>query len=115
MKTNSVLAALALGSALALPCQADNFAYMSDEAGDFGTIDLKTGAFTPTGVLGETLSGLSEFGGTIYGASYHDGVGDLFTVNTASGSLTTVGASGINYDCFGATTSGLFATDTDGN
>ena len=82
--------------------------------GDFGTIDLDTGAFTRLGNSGLTLAGLGVANGTLYGATY-EGVnpGSLYTVNPANGGLTLIGSSGISYDELGSTTLGLYAIGSD--
>jgi hypothetical protein len=116
---------LSVGSRLALCCaallilsggvlKADNTAYATLDGGDFGTIDLSTGAFTLLGNSGLTLSGMAVYHGVLYGDSL-GGAGTLYTINPANGSLTTVGSSGISYVDFGDTTSGLFAEGFNGN
>ena len=94
--------------------KADNTAYANLDGGDFGTIDLSTGAFTLLGNSGVTLSGMAVYNGVLYGDSLA-GTGTLYTINPANGSLTTVGSSGKSYVDFGDTTSGLFAEGFDGN
>jgi hypothetical protein len=51
----------------------------------------------------------------LYGISYDNSSGDLFRINPANGSLTSVGPSDVSYIDFGSTTSGLFALGFDGN
>jgi hypothetical protein len=95
--------------------KADATAYANLDGGDFGTIDLSTGAFTLLGNSGVTLSGMAVYNGVLYGDSL-GGTGTLYTINPANGSLTTVGSSGKSYVDFGDTTSGLFAEgESDGN
>jgi hypothetical protein len=95
--------------------KADNIAFMGADGGDFGTIDLNTGTFSLLGNSGQTLSGMAVSNATLYGASYHTANGTLFTINPASGSLTAVGTSTVDYDDFGSTISGIFAVGVDGN
>jgi len=97
--------------------KADNMAYAALDGGDFGTIDLTTGAFTYLGNSGVTLSGLAVFNGVLYGDSLGGGTGTLYTVNPANGSLTTVGNAGVSggFVDFGDTTTGLFAEGFNGN
>ena len=109
----AALAAVAVFSAHSL--RANNIAYLGVNNGDFGTLDLGTGNSTILGNSGQTLAGLAVSNAKLYATSYHVAAGSLFTVNPANGSLTTVGSSGITYDDFGSTTSGLFAVDTSAN
>jgi len=49
-------------------------------------------------------------GGSLFAASYHTASGTLFSVNPANGALISIGsASGVDFDDFGSTTSGLYA------
>jgi len=90
--------------------RAANIAYAGSSTGQFGTIDLGTGAFTSLGNSGQTLAGLAVANGSIFATSYHTANGTLFLVNPANGGLTSVGAAtGIDYDDFGSTTTGLYA------
>ena len=60
---------------------------------------------------GET--GMAVANSLLFATSYHTANGTLFTVNPGSGALTSVGvATGIDYDDFGATPSGLYAVGT---
>ena len=96
--------------------RADNTAYATTESGDFGTIDLNTGAFTLLGNSGLTLSGLGVSGGNLYGVTYTSAAGTLFQINPANGALTTIGSSGVDYYDFGSTLTGLYAlTEVSGN
>jgi outer membrane protein assembly factor BamB len=76
---------------------------------------LGTGITSAVGDLATIVSGLSVFNGTLYAASYHNGIGALYTVNPANAAETTVGTSSLNYDDFGGTLSGLYAVDTSSN
>ncbi len=111
--TTIILAASAILSAY--PVEADNFAYMTVSSGDFGTIDLTTGAFSKVGNSGQALAGFGVANGILYATDIHTGIGTLYTVNPADGSLTAVGDSSVNIDIFGSTTSGLFAIGIDAN
>ena len=89
--------------------QADSFAYAGSSSGAFGTMDLNTGAFTLLGNSGQTLAGLAVATGSIFATSYHTANGTLFGVNPANGALTSIGtATGVDYDDFGSTTTGLY-------
>ena len=116
MKKLSIVRTLAVATILgALSAKADNTAYMGVVGGAFGTIDLNSGAFTVLGESGQTLAGMAVDNGMLYGSSYHTSVGELFTINPANGSLTSVGSSNLDCDDFGSTTSGLYAVGTDAN
>ena len=82
----------------------------------FGTLDLTTGVFTSLNNAEPNYLTLAAVGGTLYatGEAYGSTAeGKLYTVNTANGNLTLVGAMtnvGVNgVEVFGSTTGGLFA------
>jgi len=88
---------------------ADDQAYFIN-GGDFGTIDLDTGASVTLGTIenfGQFAAGLGQIGGTLYTAAYAGGT--LYTVNPKSGALNAVGPSSIIYWRLGSTTTGLYA------
>ncbi|HEY6344504.1 MAG TPA: hypothetical protein VIY49_23675 [Bryobacteraceae bacterium] len=90
------------------PIKADDIAYFL--SGQFGTVDLTTGAVTLLGTPNFSsgfTAGLGEVGGVLYAASYEGGT--LYTVNPASGALNPVGNSSIIIYCMGSTTTGLYA------
>src|ERR1700683_3105389 len=90
--------------------KADNIAYAGSSSGEFGFMDLNTGAFTPLGNSGQTLAGLAVDDGSIFATSYHTANGTLFEVNQANGALTSMGTTtGVDFDDFGSTTTGLYA------
>jgi len=96
-----ILAAFAL--------RADDQAYFIN-SGQFGTIDLNTGATVILGPvlnIGQFAAGLGEIGGTLYTVGY--GGGTLYTVNPKSGGLNPVGPGSIIYWHLGSTTTGLYA------
>jgi outer membrane protein assembly factor BamB len=76
---------------------------------EFGTIDLNTGVFTPIASQNVSEStGLGVVNGKLYTAD-GDG-GQLYEINPVDGSLTTIGtASGLSYNFFGSTITGLYA------
>ena len=96
----------------ARPGKASPVVYMAANGGDFGTVDLGTGAFTFRGNSGQTLFGLGELGNTLYGLNSS---GTLYNVNQANGSLMSVGSSSTTIDDFGSTLTGLYAIGTDAN
>ncbi len=101
-------ALLAVLAAAAL--RADDNAYFISAGGQFGTIDLDTGAVTTLGtsvIPNYAIAGLAEVGGTLYTAGYT--AGTLYTVNPASGALNPVGTSSIIFFALGSTTTGLYA------
>jgi hypothetical protein len=90
--------------------KADSTAFVGENNGDFGTIDLNTGSFTKLGNSGLTLAGMAVANGELFGTSYHQSTGTLYEINPANGSVTTVGVpSSVDIDDFGSTTSGLYA------
>jgi PEP-CTERM motif len=93
--------------------RADLLAYLGTGSGDFGIVDLSTGAFSLLGSTGQALAGLGDFGGSLYGAAYNTDNGTVYTINPATGALTDIGSSGINIGDFGSTTSGLYALGSD--
>lgn len=110
-----VVYSLALFISLTAGLKADTIAYAGSSSGAFGTIDLNTGAFTLLGNSGQPLAGLAVANGSIFATSYHAANGTLFEVSQTDGSLTTVGsATGILYDDFGSTTTGLYAVGLSG-
>jgi hypothetical protein len=95
--------------------KADAVAYAGTSSGQFGFIDLDTGAFSALGNSGQTLAGLAVANGDIFATSYQTANGTLFQVDPTNGSLTTIGtAPGVAYDDFGSTTSGLYAVSLSG-
>lgn len=105
----------ATGEFYALAPVTQNTAYMGTITGDFGTINLNTGAFSLLGNTGVTLAGMAVANGTLYGSSYETGSGTLYTINPTNGSLTVVGTSPTNFWGFGSTTSGLYVVGLDFN
>ena len=90
--------------------KADNQAYAGSNTGTFGIMDLATGSFTLLGNSGQTLAGMAVADGSLFATSYHTANGDLYSVNPSDGALTSIGvATGIDYDDFGSTTTGLYA------
>jgi hypothetical protein len=90
--------------------RADNMAYAGSSSGTFGIMDLSTGVFTLEGTSGQTLAGLAVANGSIFASSYHTTNGTLFQVDPTTGAVTSIGtATGVDYDDFGSTTTGLYA------
>jgi hypothetical protein len=106
--TRILLAALALTASF-IVARADPQAYMGTDTGEFGVIDLTTGAFSLLGNSGQTLAGMAVADGDLFASAYHTPLGAVFNINPANGALTAIGNAGIDIDDFGSTTSGLFA------
>jgi hypothetical protein len=111
MRKNALkgLLAIAIFATLACDLRADPLAYVGYGGGSFGTIDLTTGTVTSLGSLGQTPAGLGVYNGTLYATSYNSN-GTLYSVNTSTGALTSIGSSGDFYEGgFGSTLTGLYA------
>lgn len=91
--------------------RADEFAYEVNSDGQFGFIDLNTGAFTNLGTLSVTLCGLAVHAGHLYGYGPCGTSGTLYEVNPANGTLTTIGTAPFAYRGLGSTTQGLYGFD----
>ena len=121
---------LALALALALPAAATAHAdsvYVIGDGGQFGTITLSTGSFTPIGPgISVGTGGLVRGpGGALLSLGFN---GDLNSINPATGPLSAIGATGLG-DCslpsspcgsnsaniIGKVGSQLFATDIANN
>ena len=94
-----------------------DMAFTTVNNGDFGTINLNTGVFSLLGNGGVApLAGLGVYNGNVYAVDGPFQVGsNLYQVNPADGSLTTIGASGVPYLSFGSTLNALFAVGSDMN
>lgn len=105
-----------IAAAISAPARADITTYVGGGSGAFGTINLNTGAFTPIGPsFGFVPAGLVSYNGLLYATSY-DANGTLYSVNPITGSLTSLGNSGIFYfGGIGATTSGIYRLDQSSN
>jgi uncharacterized repeat protein (TIGR03803 family) len=113
--TNAWTPLLALALFLAIPPSANaaSTIYAITNAGDFGTLNLSTGAFAKLGASGVEPAGLAELGSNLYISNVRGHT--LSQVSLTNGSLTTVGNGSIVYNCLGATTSVLYAIGTDAN
>jgi hypothetical protein len=109
----SLILAAAAGSARL--ARADTVVDAAFGDSTFGTIDLTTGAVTPLGKSGVTLAGLALQSSTLYAAGFLGGVDSLYSVNPANGALSAIGSTGVSINDFGATSSGLYALDGNGN
>src|SRR5690348_7101867 len=86
--------ALVLSTAAA---NADNLVYVLGGSGQFGTMNLSTGSFSPIGPgIPVGTGGLVQGpGGTLLTLGFN---GDLNSINPTTGALSTVGATGLG-DC----------------
>jgi hypothetical protein len=95
---------------------ADALAYESVTNGDFGIINLTTGAFTFRGNAGiGQLAGLGTGPtGTVYAVATHGH--QLYAIDTATGAATSVGGTvAVDYLGFGSTSTGLYGYGFDRN
>jgi len=107
-----LLFCLGMAGVIAAPALwADNIAWEVTSTSQFGTMDLNTGVFTLIGSQTAQLSGLGVLSGTLYGGA---SVGNtLYSVNTTTGALTSIGTGSITYVDFGSTLTGLYAIGLD--
>jgi len=122
LRSDKQLGKLALMSALGIyfvfsshVATADSTAYVVQQSGLFGTVDLNTGAFSNIGSLGITPAGLGVVNGTLFTANYNNSNETLYSINTANGNLTTIGSSTLSLIDFGSTTTGLYGIGADSN
>jgi|HubBroStandDraft_6_1064221.scaffolds.fasta_scaffold253581_2 hypothetical protein len=79
----------------------------------FGTLDLNTGVFTPINTSEPTLAGMATLNNnTEYGADFEGTPNsNLYSINPATGNLSTIGSAPLQYYDFGGTLSGLYAVN----
>ena len=106
----SLLIGFSVACVSPISAQADTIAYAGDYNGDFGTVDLNTGAFSKIATIGYN-SGLAVLNGNLY--SVNKGVGSIYKINPANSSTTalalSLGNPGAGSLGFGSTTNGLFS------
>jgi len=112
-RCSNILGGLMLVFAAVAPMQGDDLAYVTTQIGEFGTIDLNTGAYTQITAFGLEGAGLGVVGGHLYTAAYKGST--LYRIDPTTGTLTPVGTSGIQYKSFGSTVKGLYALDANAN
>ncbi len=115
----AVLAGLALLVAARPALAFDPYGFLTAQNGDFGLVDLATGAFTLCGNSGQTLAGLA-FGpnGNLYALSFESGgsTSTLYVVRPRDGHLTAVGTPAIpSAVLYGSSAHGQFAVDSAGD
>lgn len=105
------MAMAALG--LAASARSADLAYDATAGGDFGVVDLGTGAFSLRGNSGVQLTGLAVgTDGALYSGRYHGT--DFYRVDPLNGSLTTIGQSGgMTYLDIGSTLTGVYGLGDD--
>lgn len=114
MRNNlKVLAVAATASFYAASAHSADLAYDATAGGDFGVVDLHTGAFTLRGNSGVQLTGLAVGAdGALYSGRYHGT--EFYRVNPLNGSVTTIGHSGgMTYIDIGSTLSGVYGLGDD--
>jgi uncharacterized repeat protein (TIGR03803 family) len=106
----TALMCLALFVAMAPTMQAQSTIYAMTSGGQFGSLSLTSGTFTPIGPGCSTLAGLGGLGGNLYGGRYTSNV--LYQVNITAGTCTAIGSGSIsNYVDFGSARGGLYGVD----
>jgi len=89
------LLCLALAS-FSVPVSAEPVVYVIANAGQFGTMDLATGSFSPIGPIPDTIQYLASApNGSLLTESF---TGDLASINPRTGALSVVGPTGFS-DC----------------
>jgi len=108
------IAAIAAGFATPAAAKPAACAYATFQNGDFGVINLTTGAFTRRGNSG-TLVGLAVTpAGTL--VSELQGSGQLYSVNPANGALTYIGQTGLTTSLdIGSTLTTVYEVTGDGS
>jgi hypothetical protein len=108
--TGVLATAAALLAAPTASAQPDPMAYAVTSTDLFGRLDLATGTFTSIGDMGVSPDGLVRIGQTYYTAA-----GDtLYTIDTKTGAVTSVGSSSVTYGGIGISSNGIFGTDPSG-
>src|SRR5271157_5378918 len=82
-------ALLALG--LSGSASADIVVYAATAEGDFGKLDLNTGAYSsigPSGVV--SIVGMGQIGGTLYGVDNNTSGAGFYSINTSTGAATFI-------------------------
>jgi hypothetical protein len=91
---------------------ADVFSFVDSSAGQFGVVNLNTGAFQLIGTNSVT-AGLAFSGGVIYGEDF--GL-NLVTIDPSTGATSTVGHTGINFSVYTTLGNGkMYGLDYAGN
>lgn len=107
----AILGAVALAMGVAAPGARGEIVYVAGSAGQFGTFDTASKAFTNIATTSRVFFGLALTpGGTLYGVA--NGSNDLFTINTTTGAVKDLGALSIPQLTITANAAGaLFGID----
>ena len=113
---NKTLLTLAGVEAVGLSANAAVTLYMTDRAGDFGTLDPATGKYNIIKAEWPTqLAGLAYYNNALYTATFWNGNTQLYQVNPANGDLSAIGVGQhINLWGLGSTTAGVYGFDSAG-
>jgi hypothetical protein len=106
-----LLLALFVLVAVTADASAAPFSYVTTSSGQFGTVDLSSGAFSQIGIQGPApFTGIATGAdGTIYGM---DASNRLVTIDPTTGATAVVGPSGVGFAVFGGLASGgLYGLD----
>jgi hypothetical protein len=98
--------------ALASPAAAEPFAYATVDDGDFGVLDLGSGAYVHCGYTGTTLFGLAVGPG---GALYAMDTGFFYRVNPRTGALTHIAPAGNYRVALGSAAHTIYTVDSIAN
>lgn len=116
MRSKTITAAFAVSIALAsypVAAFADTFEYVTASNGQFGTVDLETGAFTFIGdTTGNPLAGIANLGGTLYAVNASN---ELVTINQSTAASTVIGPTGVTLLTLAGSGGQLFGTDASNN
>jgi len=98
--------------AAASPAAAAPFAYATANDGDFGVLDLGSGAYVHCGYTGTALFGLAvQDHGTLYGMD----IGFFYRINPHTGALTQIAPAGNYRVAMGSASHNIYAVDSIAN
>jgi hypothetical protein len=98
--------------AVASPAVAGPFAYATTDDGDFGVLDLGSGAYEHCGFTGTLLFGLAV---GPHGALYGMDTGNLYRLNPHNGARKFIASAGNYRVAFGSAANTLYAVDSFAN
>ncbi len=98
--------------AIASPAAAAPFAYATTEIGEFGILDLSSGAYLHCGYSGAELLGLAVGrGGRLYGMD----TGNFYRVNPHTGAVSFIAGAGPDRISLGSAAHVIYTVDSFGN
>jgi hypothetical protein len=98
--------------AVASPAAAAPFAYATTDEGDFGVLDLGSGAYVHCGYTGALLFGLAVGqGGLLYGMD----TGNFYLVNPHTGAVTYIAPAGAYRIALGSAAHVIYTVDSNAN